>query len=95
MKKGSYLLEIILWCLCIVPGFFYSLWRHISKDKVCPACSSLAVIPINSVMGHRFFDEIHSNRNTRFVRRVLNYQQDDFIRIGYKRYEGQYQGREN
>ena len=95
IAKGSSRIEIMLWCLFIIPGIIYSSWRHISKDKVCPACSSLAAIPINSVMGQKFFDEIHSNRNTRFVRRVLNYQQDDFIRVGHQSHEGLYQAREH
>lgn len=93
IAKGSYLIEIMLWCLFIIPGIFYSSWRHISKDKVCPACSSLAVVPINSSMGKKLFDEIPSKRNIRFIKRVLNYRTDDFIKVNHKGHEGQHQGR--
>jgi len=83
IKKGSHVLEKILWCFLILPGIIYSTWRHITKENVCPTCSSLAVFPINSIPGQKLFEEIHSNRNTRFVRRVLTYRQDDFMRARY------------
>jgi hypothetical protein len=145
--KGSFLIEIVLWCLFIIPGVLYSIWRFITKDKVCPVCSSLAVVPINSLMGRKLLCEpprgkskdingaaigvtqvhtqsheplrikgtyhslllplrhstgypakavhkISSKRNTRFINRVLNYQQDDFIKVDYKSQEGSYQDRE-
>lgn len=95
VAKGSSLIEIMLWCLFIIPGIFYSSWRHISKDNVCPACFSLAVVPINSLMGRKFFDEIPSKRNVRFIKRVLNYRPDDFIRAGHQNRGEQYQVREN
>ena len=95
ITKGSSLIEVVLWGLFLIPGVLYSVWRFITKEKVCPVCSSLAVVPINSAMGQKFFNEIHSNRNTRFVKRVLKYQQDDFIRVDHQNHEGQYQVREH
>jgi hypothetical protein len=95
VTQGSFLIEIMLWCSFILPGVLYSMWRSITKEKVCPVCSSLAVSPIDSLMGRKLFYEIHANskRNTRFVDKLLNYQQDDFIKVDHKRYEGQYQER--
>jgi hypothetical protein len=81
ITKGPSLIEVLLWGLFLIPGILYSAWRFITKEKVCPVCSSLAVIPINSLMGQKIFNEIHSNRNTRFVKRVLNYQHYDFIKV--------------
>lgn len=46
--QGSFVIEICLWLCMIVPGFFYSLWRLVSKQKVCAVCGSLALIPPNS-----------------------------------------------
>ncbi len=76
--KGSFFIEIALWCLFIIPGIVYSVWKYITKEKVCPVCSSPAVISINSLMGRKF---INSKRNTRFINKVLNYKQDDFIKV--------------
>jgi hypothetical protein len=95
VAKGSSLIEAVLWCLFIIPGVFYSVWRFITREKVCPTCSSLAVIPINSFMGQKLFNEIYSNRNTKSVKGQSNYHQYDFIKVDHKGHEGQYQGREN
>ena len=94
MKKGSHVLEKMLWCFLILPGIIYSTWRLITKENVCPTCSSFAVFPINSIPGQKLFEEIHSNRNTRFVRRVLTYGQDDFMRDRYSDREVHYHVRE-
>jgi hypothetical protein len=89
ITKGSALIEVMLWVLFLIPGIIYSVWRYITKDKVCPACSSLAVSPIDSFMGQKFFEDMSSRRNTTFVRKVLNYQQNDFIRVDQRNHEGQ------
>ena len=95
VAKGSSLIEAVLWCLFIIPGVFYSVWRFITREKVCPMCSSLAVIPINSFMGQKLFHEIYSNRNTQDRQRQAKHQQYDFIKVDHNGHEGQYQGREN
>jgi len=74
ITKGSTFIEVVLWCLFLIPGILYSVWRYITKEKVCPGCFSLGVSPIDSLMGLKFFDDVRSNRNTRFVRKVINYQ---------------------
>lgn len=89
--KGSSLTEIVLWCLCIVPGVFYSVWRRGAREKACPVCSSHAVVPINSLKGRKFFREMYSNRNTRFVNKVLEYDHYDFIKAGTAPYGEQNQ----
>jgi hypothetical protein len=95
ITKGSSLNEVLLWCLFIIPGILYSVWRFITKEKVCPECSSLAVVSIYSVMGQKFFDEIYSNRNTRFGKRLVNDPQYGFSKVDHEILEGQYQVREN
>lgn len=42
--KGSFLIEVVLWLFMILPGILYSLWRLTTKEKVCPACGSPAMI---------------------------------------------------
>jgi hypothetical protein len=38
--RGSFLMEVSLWLLLIVPGLIYSLWRLTTKTKVCPKCGA-------------------------------------------------------
>ena len=37
--KGSFLIELCLWFIFIVPGFIYSIWRLTNKGYICPRCS--------------------------------------------------------
>lgn len=46
--KGSFLIEVFMWLLLIVPGIIYSLWRLTSREKVCPACGAPNMIPTTS-----------------------------------------------
>lgn len=55
--KGSLGLEIIAWCFFIVPGIFYSLWRHASRYKGCPECRHDSMIPIKSPKGKKLYEE--------------------------------------
>ncbi len=49
--KGSFLIELFLWMLLIFPGILYSLWRLISREKVCPKCETPNMIPSNTPRG--------------------------------------------
>ena len=42
--KGSFVLEVILWLMMLIPGLIYSLWRVSTKYKGCPKCSFNYVI---------------------------------------------------
>ena len=46
--QGSFLLELLLWLLFLVPGLIYSIWRLSNKKDACPKCRSIEVIPIDS-----------------------------------------------
>ena len=46
--KGSFFIEIILWCCFIVPGALYTVWRLTTTSKVCHSCNGHPIIPINS-----------------------------------------------
>lgn len=49
--RGSIWIEIILWCMLILPGLIYSIWRLSTKEPVCPLCDHRGVIPITSPKG--------------------------------------------
>jgi len=45
---GSFFIEVILWFAFIIPGLIYSIWRLVSRYKICPVCKSNSVIPLNT-----------------------------------------------
>lgn len=53
VTKGSFLLEIGLWLLLIVPGLIYSVWRTTSRYLACPACGSSEIVPEESERARR------------------------------------------
>ncbi len=57
-KKGSGLIELILWLFFIVPGIFYSIWRRSNRKLICPKCKQPTLIPVDSPNGQK----IMSNR---------------------------------
>jgi hypothetical protein len=89
---GSQFVEKLLWFLLIVPGAVYTTWRRMNKVKVCPHCSSREIVLMNSPKGIRFMKEMYSNRNTRFVHKVLDYTEQDFIRPGFGKSDPPNQG---
>jgi hypothetical protein len=44
VAPGSFVFEIFLWLILMVPGFLYSVWRRANKKHVCRACGSDQVI---------------------------------------------------
>jgi len=46
--KGTFAVELILWCLLFVPGFCYTLWRKSNQYTGCPQCGEINMIPIDS-----------------------------------------------
>lgn len=57
VTRGSLAIEIVLWLFMIIPGLIYSIWRMTSRQKACPACSALGMIPVNTPMGQRLLKE--------------------------------------
>lgn len=51
ITRGSFLVELALWCCFLIPGVIYSLWRLSAKVKVCAACRNPGVVPVNSPRG--------------------------------------------
>jgi hypothetical protein len=50
--KGSFWIEIVLWCFFLVPGLTYTIWRLTSKVRICPACGNATMIPVTTPVGH-------------------------------------------
>lgn len=50
---GNAAVEIILWCLMLVPGLIYSIWRRRSVKMRCGACGSTALSPLSVTQNTR------------------------------------------
>jgi hypothetical protein len=48
VTPGTFLVELFLWLLIIVPGLIYSVWRVTSRYPACPVCKAARPIPIHS-----------------------------------------------
>ena len=46
--KGSFIIELLLWCFFLLPGLIYSIWRLATKCNACPACGFENVVPLDS-----------------------------------------------
>lgn len=55
--KGSFIVEVGLWCLLLVPGIIYSLWRSSSRHKVCPICRSTNLVPESSPIAKKILEK--------------------------------------
>jgi len=49
--RGSFVIEVFLWLLFLLPGIIYSIWRLTTKVKVCPKCKAPNMIPENTPKG--------------------------------------------
>jgi hypothetical protein len=49
--KGSILIELFLWCMILLPGLIYSIWRFTTVGKACRSCNSRNLIQPGSPRG--------------------------------------------
>jgi len=45
---GSTVLELFLWCVALLPGFIYHLWRNSNSYYACSCCGSTDLVPEDS-----------------------------------------------
>lgn len=57
ITKGSFLIELVLWCFFIIPGLIYSIWRMNSRHDACSQCGSTAIVPTSTPIGARILQE--------------------------------------
>lgn len=48
ITKGSFVVEVFLWLLFILPGVLYTVWRLTSQYDGCPSCRQAGMIPSDS-----------------------------------------------
>ncbi len=88
VSRGSTVIEIFLWGLFLIPGMIYSAWRFMTKEKRCPQCSSLAVIPLNSEIGKRVLGKIYESKKTELRKAQVRLRNDASFKVeNHKREE--------
>lgn len=56
--RGSLGIEILLWCLFLLPGLIYSIWRLTTRHDACRFCASAALIPPDSPVAKKQIAEL-------------------------------------
>jgi hypothetical protein len=51
VAQGTFGMEFLLWCLLIVPGLIYSIWRLTTHHNACAHCGSAELVPPDSPRG--------------------------------------------
>lgn len=70
ITKGSLGTEILLWLCLLLPGMFYTAWRHGSRYDGCPKCNGSNMVPIDSPVGQAIAkDYLSSNPEALQARR--------------------------
>jgi predicted RNA-binding Zn-ribbon protein involved in translation (DUF1610 family) len=46
MTRGSFAVELLLWCLFIIPGICYTAWRLTNRYTACPRCGAPYMAPV-------------------------------------------------
>lgn len=59
VTPGSLAIEVLLWCVLIVPGVLYGLWRASRRKHVCAACGSGELLPADSPMAARLLGQLN------------------------------------
>lgn len=57
VTKGSIIIEFLCYCMFILPGLIYSIWRLTTRYTACKVCQSPNLIPIDSPMGKKKLSE--------------------------------------
>ena len=46
--RGSFVIELFLWLLFLLPGLIYCIWRLTTRYEGCPVCEHPGMIPLDS-----------------------------------------------
>jgi hypothetical protein len=48
LLRGCLAVELLLWCLLIVPGLAYSIWRIACPNRVCACCYHAELLALDT-----------------------------------------------
>lgn len=58
VTPGSFLLEVALWLLFILPGVIYSIWRLTARHKACSLCGGRNLVPEDTPAAKQFLHSL-------------------------------------
>ncbi len=53
IMPGSFLIELALWLLFLLPGLIYSVWRFTTIYQGCTNCESRELVPADSPLAQQ------------------------------------------
>lgn len=53
---GSFVVELALYLLWILPGVIYTVWRYTNTERACTACGAKTLLPVDSPAGQRIIN---------------------------------------
>jgi len=56
--RGNAGIELLLWCLFILPGLAYTMHRTSNRPWVCRTCGAEAMVPADSPIGKKVVREL-------------------------------------
>jgi hypothetical protein len=62
ITKGSFVIELVLWCCFFIPGLIYSCWRLTSRYEACPFCLSPNMLPRKSPRAQSILRQVQESR---------------------------------
>jgi len=57
VMKGNKSIERLLYWTLLIPGPFYTLWRRMTKTRLCPKCGGQNIVDVDSAEGRLLLDE--------------------------------------
>lgn len=62
LTPGSIFIELLLWCMLILPGMIYTVWRLTARRRVCRRCGSARIVPADSPVGHKLLSDLDAEK---------------------------------
>jgi hypothetical protein len=62
ITPGSFLIEIVLWLLLLLPGLIYSVWRISSAYEGCPVCGGRSCVVLTTPAARAILERFKSSK---------------------------------
>lgn len=60
ITRGSFMMEVGLWILILLPGILYSIWRLTTRYKACMQCGGGDLVPVHTPMGKKLREQFRA-----------------------------------
>lgn len=59
VRRGSLVVEVLLWLMWLLPGLIYTAWRWSTLHAVCVCCGAAELVPVDSPRGRQLMRDHH------------------------------------